>query len=112
MRIGLAVDRDRNEVVAAHIGGGAWEDARKLYWLVHRHTIDLIATDGNDSYGTMFPHDQKQVLTKAETCLVEAKNSSLREMLAHLNRRTKRYSKSLAMLRCSVWLCMKKGGFS
>ena len=56
----------------------------------------------------MFPHTQKHVVTKAETCLVEAKNSSLRDMLARLNRRTKRYSKSIAMLRYSVWLWMRK----
>ena len=56
----------------------------------------------------MFPHTQRHVVTKAETCLVEAKNSSLRDMLARLNRRTKRYSKSIAMLRYSVWLWMRK----
>jgi hypothetical protein len=56
----------------------------------------------------MFPHYQNHVVTKAETCLVEAKNSSLRDMLARLNRRTKRYSKSVTMLRYSVWLWMKK----
>ncbi len=56
----------------------------------------------------MFPVYQKHVVTKAETCLVEAKNSSLRDMLARLNRRTKRYSKSIDMLRYSVWLWMRK----
>lgn len=56
----------------------------------------------------MFPHAQKHIVSKAETCLVEAKNSSLRDMLARLNRRTKRYSKSITMLRYSVWLWMKK----
>jgi IS1 family transposase len=75
---------------------------------VHRHTIGLIATDGNYSYETMFPHHQNHIVTKSETCLVEAKNSSLRDMLARLNRRTKRYSKSIAMLRYSVWLWIKK----
>lgn len=56
----------------------------------------------------MFPHFQRHIVTKSETCLVEAKNSSLRDMLARLNRRTKRYSKSIRMLRYSVWLWMKK----
>jgi insertion element IS1 protein InsB len=68
----------------------------------------LIATDGNYSYDTMFPHYQKHIVSKAETCLVEAKNSSLRDMLARLNRKSKRFSKSLRMLRYSVWLWMKK----
>jgi IS1 family transposase len=67
-----------------------------------------MATDGNNSYDTMFPHFQRHVLSKSETCLVEAKNSSLRDMLARLNRRTKRYSKSLRMLRYTVELWMLK----
>ena len=67
-----------------------------------------MATDGNNSYGSMFPHTQRHVISKAETCLVEAKNSSLRDMLARLNRRTKRYSKSIRMLRYAVHLWMLK----
>ena len=104
----MAVDRNRGEVIAAHIGGGEWQDARQLYWMIHCHKIDLIATDGNYNYATMFPHYQKHIITKSETCLVEAKNSSLRDMLARLNRRTKRYFKSIRMLRYSVYLWMLK----
>ena len=108
VRVWLAVDRDRGEVIAAHIGGEAWEDARQLYWLIHRHKIERIATDGNYAYDTMFPHYQPHIVGKAKTCLVEAKNSSMQDMLARLNRKTKRYSKSLKMLRYSVWLWIKK----
>ena len=57
--------------------------------MIHRHKIDLIATDGNYNYATMFPNYQKHIISKAETCLVEAKNSSLKDMLARLNRKTK-----------------------
>ncbi len=76
--------------------------------MIHRHKIDLIATDGNYNYATMFPNYQKHIISKAETCLVEAKNSSLRDMLARLNRKTKRYSKSIKMLRYSVHLWIMK----
>jgi hypothetical protein len=41
---------------------------------------------------------EKHVIIKAETSLVEAKNSSLRGNLARLNRRTKRFNKSIEML--------------
>ncbi|TAF12960.1 MAG: IS1 family transposase [Alphaproteobacteria bacterium] len=108
IRVWLAVDRNRNKIVASHIGGGTAEDARKLYWKIHRHTIEIIATDGNYAYDTMFPHYQKHIVDKAETCLVEAKNSSMRDMLARLNRRTKRYSKSIKMLQYAVWLWIYK----
>jgi IS1 family transposase len=70
--------------------------------------IKIIATDGNYSYEKMFPKSQKHIVTKSETCLVEAKNLSLRYMLARLNRRTKRYSKSLQMLHYSVILWANK----
>jgi IS1 family transposase len=48
------------------------------------------------------------VINKSETCLVESKNSSLRDNLARLNRRTKKHSKSEEMLRLSVSLLLKK----
>ena len=48
------------------------------------------------------------MVTKAETSLVEAKNSSLRDMLARFNRKTKRYSKSITMMHYSVLLWANK----
>lgn len=42
--------------------------------------------------------------TKAETSLVEAKNSSSRDNLARLNRRTKRISKTFEMLELTIYL--------
>jgi IS1 family transposase len=76
-----------------------------------------VCTDGNFAYETILPtyslkkNDPeivKHVINKSETCLVEAKNSSLRDNLARLNRRTKKHSKSEEMLRLSVSLLLKK----
>ena len=69
---------------------------------MRHHKIKIIATDGNYSYDKVIPRHIKHIVDKAETCLVEAKNSSLRDMLARLTRRTKRYSKCPIMLRMAV----------
>ena len=43
-------------------------------------------------------------VSKSETCLVESLNSSLRDMISKLNRRTKRYAKSIKSLYDAVFL--------
>jgi insertion element IS1 protein InsB len=47
---------------------------------------------------------EPHVETKAQTHLVEAQNSSIRDNLARFNRRSKRYSKSLQMLDLTLTL--------
>ena len=76
--------------------------ANELYDQVKHHYIKIIATDGNYSYDKVLPRHIRHIIDKVETCLVEAKNYSLRDMLARLNRRTKRYSKCPIMLRQAV----------
>ena len=76
--------------------------ANELYEQVKHNSIKIIATDGNYSYDKVIPKHIRHIIDKAETCLVEAKNSSLRDMLARLTRRTKRYSKSPAMLKMAI----------
>lgn len=71
--------------------------------LEQRYRIRIMCTDGNPAYA-YYRLAEKHVVSKSETCLVEAFNSSLRDMLARLNRRTKRISKSLEMLRLSLIL--------
>lgn len=68
-------------------------------------TIGAIFTDANSCYHIAFerlaitePHTQ----TKAQTHLIEASNSSIRDNLARFNRRSKRFSKSLEMLRITL----------
>lgn len=96
------MDRDRNEVVAHYVGNGSLGAAQQLWKQVEHHHIHIAATDGNYSYDKVIPKQVQHIIDKAETCLVEAKNSSLRDMLARLNRRTKRYSKCPIMLRQAI----------
>jgi len=96
------VDRDRNEIVAHYVGNGTLGAAQELWSKVGHHHIAIAATDGNYSYDKVVPGHTRHIIDKAETCLVEAKNSSLRDMLARLNRRTKRYSKCPIMLRQAI----------
>jgi IS1 family transposase len=47
-------------------------------------------------------------MTKAETCLIEAKNSIIRNYLARFNRATKRYSKAIRMIHASLTMLFWK----
>ena len=67
--------------------------------------IEVIFTDANSCYRLAFerhgvpePHQQ----TKAQTHLIESSNSSIRDMLARFNRRTKRASKTQSMLEVTL----------
>jgi insertion element IS1 protein InsB len=67
------------------------------------YKIKILCTDGYDAY-SKFSIAEKHVISKSETCLVEAKNSSFRDNLARLNRRTKKISKCPKMLELIVYL--------
>ena len=69
--------------------------------------IGAIFTDANSCYALAFkrhavtpPHTE----TKAQTHLIESSNSSIRDMLARFNRKSKRASKSLEMLEITLTL--------
>ena len=47
-------------------------------------------------------------MTKSEKHLIESSNSSIRDNLARFNRKTKRYSKSLEMLKITLDLFLYK----
>ena len=70
-----------------------------------------IYSDANSCYDSAFkklgiiePH----TMTKTQTHLIESSNSSIRDNLARFNRKTKRYSKSLEMLKISLDLFFYK----
>ena len=70
-------------------------------------TIATIYTDANSCYGLAFARHgvpEPHVQTKAQTHLIEAAHSSIRDHLARFNRRSKRYSKSWAMLEATLLL--------
>ncbi len=75
--------------------------------LNERYKINHLCSDGYRAY-SKFNFANNHHTTKSETCLVEAKNSSLRDNLARLNRQTKRYSKSATMLYNTVLLFVYK----
>ena len=69
--------------------------------------IAVIYTDANSCYRLAFQRHgvpELHIQTKAETHLIEASNSSIRDNLARFNRRSKRYSKSLDMLDTTLTL--------
>ena len=51
---------------------------------------------------------KEHIQTKAETSLVEAKNSSIRDNLARFNRKTKRVSKTIEMAKLSILMLFNK----
>jgi IS1 family transposase len=71
--------------------------------------ISCIYTDANscyresfDAHGVTVRHEIAPL--KTQTHLIEATNSSLRDNLARFNRKTKRYTKSLEILECTMKL--------
>lgn len=107
--IWTAFSRRLGKVVAYHIGDRGVLSAMAIYRLTKQAigNIDHIYTDANSCYRLAFqrngvpePHSQ----TKAQTHLIEASNSSIRDNLARFNRRTKRFSKSHQMLDVTLTL--------
>ena len=71
--------------------------------LEKKYKIEHLCTDEYEVY-KRYKISQHHTANKAETCLIEAKNSSIRDCLARFNRKTKRYSKSLLMMELSLYL--------
>jgi len=68
-------------------------------------------SDENSCYEEVFkkyfPGEDLE-MTKAQTHLIESSNSSIRDNLARFNRKSKRHSKSLEMLRITLELFINK----
>ena len=108
-RIWLAVDRNRSSVVDFEVGYGSQKTALNLFERVIGtdqtkicNKVHNICTDDNPTYQSIMRYytpefGTKHHITKKETCLVEAKNSSLRDNLARLNRRTNSTSATMKL---------------
>jgi IS1 family transposase len=72
---------------------------------LENYDINYICTDDYDVY-SKYKISKQHIISKSETCLVEAKNSSYRDNLARLNRRTKKYSKCITMLELSIYILL------
>lgn len=64
-------------------------------------------SDHYDVYGA-YKIAKRHYFTKKETALVESFNSLIRNYLARLNRKTKRYSKAIDMIYNSILLLFNK----
>lgn len=77
--------------------------------------IATIFTDANSCYRLAFERHgvtQPHYETKAETHLIEAANSSIRDNHARFNRRSKRFSKSIEMLDITLDLFFNQKRFN
>ena len=103
------MDRNRLKTIAFTIGNGDKSNFVRLAFKIEKicKYIKYLCTDKYKAY-TYYKLAEKHIRGKSETCLVESFNSSLRDMLARLNRKTKRFSKSLEMLRLSLVMFFNK----
>lgn len=67
------------------------------------YTIKILCTDAYEAY-RHYKLAKRHVISKAETCLVESKNSLIRLNLARFNRKTRRFSKAFDMIFYSLLL--------
>ena len=75
--------------------------------LESNYNIDITCSDHYDVYAK-YRISRKHYMTKAETSLVESKNSLIRHYLARFNRKTKRYSKAIDMIYNSLLMLFNK----
>lgn len=98
------MDRNRNQVIDIVVSktrdkGVFIKMALRLEKKGYR--VKILCTDGYEGYASYKLAD-RHFVTKAETSLVESKNSLIRHYLARFNRRTKRHSKAIDMIFHSI----------
>ena len=94
-------------MVAFEVGDRGVASALALYEKTRRAVgaIATFCTDANRCYELAFAGlPERHVVSKAETHLIESSNASIRDNLARFNRRSKRISKSWAMLEITLEL--------
>ena len=108
-RVWTAVDRDRFKTVSFRVGNGDKKNYIDMAMELESKykEITYMCTDGYQAY-SYYKIAKYHIIGKAETALVESFNSSLRDMLARLNRRTKRFSKSKEMLKLTLIMFFNK----
>ncbi len=111
MLVWTAYSRRQKRVVAAELGDEGVRSAIRIYQKAKDQvgSIAHLYTDANSCYGQAFKHvPEPHTITKAQTHLIESSNSSIRDNLARFNRKTKRYSKTLEMLRITIDLFLNR----
>ena len=106
----LAVDRNRNQIVDITVNKSRekFVFVRIAQRLKHKgYKVKILCSDGYEGY-KYYQLAQRHIVTKAETSLVESKNSLIRHYLARFNRRIKRYSKVFDMIFASLVVLFNK----
>ena len=105
----LDVDRVRNKVVDFEVTTSRSSDAYLplVERLKEKYHTAIAASDHYSVYNVHHFAD-KHIMTKAETSLVESKNSLIRHYLARFNRKTMRYSKAIDMIENSILLLFNR----
>ena len=103
------MDRNRFKTIAFKISDGSKGNYLNLVFEIEKKckNIEYICSDKYKAY-TYYKITKHHIRGKSETCLVESFNSYMRDMLARLNRKTKRFSKSLEMLRLTLVMFFNK----
>jgi insertion element IS1 protein InsB len=101
----VSVDRNRGEIVDWQVTKRRDFNAyyKMAQRLEKRYRINYLCSDKCPIYGK-YLISKHYVITKAETCLVEATNSLIRHYLARFHRKTKRHSKAFDMIEASLLL--------
>ncbi len=102
----LAVDRNRNQIIDIIVS--KTRDKSVYIEMAERlqekgYNIHILCTDGYEAY-RHYKLAKRHVISKAETSLVESKNSLIRLNLARFNRKIRRFSKAFDMILYSLLL--------
>jgi IS1 family transposase len=102
------VDRNKGSLLAFKVGDRSFASYLEMALEIKsKYKIKHLCTDGYDVY-SKFKISDFHHTTKKETCLVESFNGRLRDNLTRFNRRTKRFSKSLRMLKLTILMFWNK----
>lgn len=108
--MGLVVDRNRNKIIDITLSKTREKAVFvRIAQRIERkgYKIKILCTDGYEGY-SHYKLARQHLVTKAETSLVESKNSLIRGYLARFNRRTKRFSKASDMAFASLLILFHK----
>ncbi len=104
------MDRNRNKIIDIVVSRNRekWVYVRMAQRLQKKgYKIQILCTDGYEGYGC-YKLAKRHVVSKAETSLVESKNSLIRLNLARFNRKTRRFSKAFDMIFASLIVLVYK----
>ena len=94
------------KILAVHIGNRGKESAKKLIEQVPN--MKIYCTDDWDAYGSAIENPETREIGKRNTQDIERFNLRMRMVLARLQRKTIKFSKSLETLQYSVNLVINR----